>query len=271
MSDNLQPAMQMLVELGQKVQEFRYGKPCAEPGHIYYVANGEDGWERVEAEPQPRKHTTTSLETLVAIAKEQMASYQEPQDPEEPARGPVVFWVSRNGVVCLLDDQTRRDRVDFSLHLSKQMELLGQLEGRQNWMSQTDFVRLLRISLAGTLVSPELLTAVRRVKFRQAVSGERVVEHGKSSLGRSIESELTGSGILPEEVRLCVRIWDELPEMSTINCALEIDSATEKFFLVPLPGELELAIQRGEASVYARLEGYLETMENPPRLYLGKA
>jgi hypothetical protein len=122
---------------------------------------------------------------------------------------------------------------------------------------QKAFIKLLRIDLAGCLgPAGNLLDVVRQVKFKQHQSGEGVIQHGKASVGRAIQSELTGAGTIPEEATLDVPVFAGplARRRYRVDCAIEVDPATEKFQLIPFPGAVEAAICAAEKEVGVDLE-----------------
>ncbi len=232
-------------------------KPDAEPAHRYALAlhSGEVLW--FEAEPQPRQHKAGDIGTIAKLAATSSAK-------------PVV-WYSRKGVVLLCDDGTRRDQVRLDLRLHPQLVLLSELERTNCWHDQKAFIALLRIALNGLLPDTPLIESIRRLRFRKLDSGESIVQSNKASLGRTIESELTGSAPLPETVELEVPVFDLLSLAFTlpVSCALEIDPATEKFQLLPFPGQIESAIADAENMLGEELRILLSMNGEEVPLYFG--
>jgi hypothetical protein len=128
---------------------------------------------------------------------------------------------------------------------------------------------------ASSLHIGNLLGLVRQLRFRQLAESQGVIQHGKSSLGKAIEAELEGAGSLPDQVVLDVPVFQNVPLPSQrVLCALDIDAATEKLALIPLPGCLELALQEVERQIALRLsEGLLSEglAESQVPIYYGSA
>lgn len=248
-----------IAELAVRANSTTVVNLAAEPDHVYLLARPDGTADVRHAGPKPRRHVAGSLDTVVTLAKEHA----------ETSALSAVIWYSRKAIVCLLDDATRRDQVRFDLQCSKQIETLQVLEGIRKPFKQAELLSLLRVTFAKCLdQTGNLVEILRRIKFRQASAGESVVQHGKSSLGRSVEAELTGTGALPEYVTLHVPIWTNLVVgEQSVQCALEPDAATETFQLIPLPGEIENATQRAERVIYERL---LDAVGDAPiAVYLG--
>lgn len=210
-------------------------KVAEEPDHVYYLASPQGTVQRVEAEPEPRDHHVLDIPSLVRFV-EPFVGEQE-----------VEIWYHRARVVAILDSDIRRDQVNLCLEFSPQLQALRHLEGKATPHGQKEFVRLLRVTLAGCVPSG-LIDVVRHMKFRVNSSGEGVISHGKSSVGRTLEAQLTGEKEIPEEVNLEVPIWNgfQSHRKFRVPCAIEIDPAAEKISLTPLPGAIEEAVRLAE-------------------------
>ena len=216
-----------------------------EPSHCYWLALPGGKLQRVEAEPPPRQHRAGDLTALVEMVQRQARQI-------DGGDTGCVLWYSRSSVTLLLDDETRRDRLTLPLSLHPQLVKLQALEEKKPTFDQKGFVALLRIDLAGCLgPAGNLLDIVRKVQFKQRQDGNSTVAHGKASIGRSIESELTGAGIIPEECLLDVPVFHGPlgKRRYRIACAIEVDAANERFQLVPYPGSIEFVICEAEQDV----------------------
>jgi hypothetical protein len=138
-------------------------------------------------------------------------------------------------------------------------DLAVEAKGRPSY-KQADFVRLLRITFAGCLgPAGNLLEIVRKIQFRVNQAGRSEVQHGKASIGKSLEAELTGAGALPEEVVFQVPIFESgFQDLEMVGCALEVDPQTETFQLIPYPRSIEEALSVAEERLGAELTASLE-------------
>lgn len=240
----------------------------AEPEHVYFdLADGK--LSRREAAPRPRGHVAASLEVITDFARRFCVS----PDESEPAvtsegkpTGVPTIWYSRAGIVCLLDDFERRDRVTMPLALSKQMEILFQMENRRTGVKQPEFIRQLRIDFADALGKADgIVDLVRRVKFRVNSEAEVETRHVKTSVGRTLNAEITGAGQLPEEITLEPRIFASgFPIIrGRIVCALEVDPQLEQFYLTPTAGQMEQAMADAEDAIEGRIGELLGSIEVP--------
>lgn len=212
-----------------------------EPSHIYFMRDEEGRLVARQAEPTPRANTASSLTAIV----EMMGAGSEPVISEA--------WYSRDGVTLFLDAKTRRDRVTLPVSISPQMKKLIELQSSQPTFSQSAFLKLLRIDLYGCLGSAgNLVEIVRRVKFKATQQAEGAVGHGSVSLGRAITAEVTGTGTIPETVTLDVPVFANACFSNireAVVCAVEPNAETNTFQLIPLPGEIERAVARGEGEI----------------------
>jgi hypothetical protein len=212
-------------------------KPTAEPGHVYYLTGPNGSLTRVVAEPEPRHHVLLSLDSLLGLAQGLVGSC------------PVSLWYSRFGVTLVIDDRARRDLAQLELALSGPFRFLQELEAKGPWHSQADLVRLLRTTFHDALANcPALVEALKRVKFRVGKDTDVSVSGSRTSVSRSLEADVCGVAALPEYVTLDVPVWaNALPQVrGTVRCALSANAETERFQLLPLPGELERALEHAE-------------------------
>lgn len=252
----LKELVDYLFQLGRQSETLKVSHPEAEPSHVYYILDPHGMHHRVEADPKPRAHQASDLSAIIGFAV----------DCED---GKPEIWYSRKEVRVLLQRAKRRDYVTLPLRYSPQLLSLQSLEkGAAILFSQKDFIRLLRVCLAGC-VPPALIDALRQIKFRINQTGESEVRHTKASIGRSLEAELQGSGTIPEEIRLTVPIFDGflVQQPRFVTCAIEVDPQAEKFSLTPLPGQIEAAIGEVEHSIGELLrEGVAENSADSTRI-----
>lgn len=229
--------------------------PTEGPEHLMLVANEHGDLRTVEVPVHPRNHSAGDVDTVASWAK---------------LGSPAAVWYSRTGIIAVLDDTTRRDRVTLELEPHPQFETLRQLEAKPHYKQQAAFVRLLRIDLDGCQAAcPNLLDAVRVIQWGHVAGGEGAVQHGKASLGKSIKSELSGATAIPEVVTLSVPTfagslaWMRQP----VRCAIDIDAPGQGLQLLPLPGQLESALCGAEAELGKRLR---EGLGDDARVYYGQ-
>jgi len=220
-----------------------------EPGHRYAIAHADGKLEYREAEPQPRQHKAGDLTAIIDWAKK---SHGDTECDDEP-----IIWFSREAVTLFLHDGTRRDVVKLLLQFHPQLKTLQMCEAKPEWLDQKPFISFLRIKLADCIREDSegdvigLIETLRRIKFRKNEQGHSEIAHSKASIGRALECELTGVGVIPERIAVTVPIFAGPLHFLAhpVNCAIEVDAASEKFQLVPLPGEVENAVCLAEADI----------------------
>lgn len=256
----LQEAIEYLVGLGRDNMP-DVVKPDAEPSHIYYLRDGNGNLQRRIAEPAPIDHEPSDLQTLADLA------IRVQDDGENPE-----IWVHSGRVELIHERETQRDTSRIYLHQSKQINDLQNLEQKQPWYSQRDFIKLLRVNFRGCLSAhPTLIEIVRKVKFNISESGESEVRIGQSSLGKSINAQIHGTGDLPDEVTLSVPIFAnaELKYWGQVVCVLDADPNSKQFQLIPAPGSIENAVQSAMGAIHGELTAMLQGKEIP--IYLGRS
>lgn len=229
----LKEAIDAVAELAVANARVEIVRADSEPAHVYYLKHGDD-LTRMEADPAPRNHKIHDLASLARICKE----FADDEDQR------VALWYSRGGMRAFLDDEQREHggAVGLTLVPSRQMNLLLDWEKTVNWYKQDKLIQLLRIYF-GNMLSANLIEAFRRLKFRVAQSGEKVVEHGRTSIGKQLDAEITGTGTLPDEVTVHVPAFagNNLAIWVSVRCLVEIDAQAEQLAIVPEAGAVERA------------------------------
>ena len=230
----LKEALDFLTDQATKARGARVVQ-VPEPKHKYIVeaADGELEWH--ESDPEPRNHKARDLSAILAFAE---------------ANAESKIWYSRSGVVCVVDDKTRRDKVTLALSPSPQVEALRKMEQSREPIEQADLVLLLRTTFAGSVSPPNFLSIIKTLKFNRQEDGETEIDHGKASLGKNIKLGLTSGEKIPEEITFTVPIFaNAFFMMSPVRAAVHIDAAEETFTIIPLPLEIERAVIKAETMI----------------------
>jgi hypothetical protein len=210
-----------------------------EPPHVYYFRQPDGSYEKRTADAMPRKHVAADIGTLADIAGVH-------EDTAE-------IWYSRHGITLFLDNDERRNVVTMPLELSPQVRRLAELEQNKPAFQQGALIKELRITFAGCLgPAGNLVEVLRRVKFNATQDSDQTIQHGKSSLGKQITAQVTGTGVLPEDFALDVPVFTNARFghiRQAVQVAMEPDAGTCTFQLIPLPGKVEIAVSMGEAAV----------------------
>lgn len=238
--------VQELIKIGEDKASCILRDPSQSPTG-YWTRNKEGDLEWHETPPAPRAHKPATLESICRFAL----------DALESQKNNPVIWYAEQGITLLVNDANRFDRLTCQFTEHAHLKTLRHLEKRPQYM-QSEFIKLLRIDLAGTHSAyPDLLVGLRAVKLRQITQGAGDIQHSKQSISRSMEAELSGTKNIPENVNLYVQLLREFDCCACVNCAIEIDAVQERFYLIPLPGEIDTAmnavLKRVEEEIHSRI------------------
>lgn len=242
-------ALKFLASLGAENQAPRV-IDLKDPRALTFVAGGSVLSRDIP--PAPRAHALGSLEDLIAFAD---------RHATETSR---VFFDADQVTLVLDGDGHRLERGVLKLERSSVWHVVVELATKRagQWFEHKQFLRLLRVDLAGTLPPGVLYDRVKRVAFDNGVTVQASVTKNKTeSMGRSIMSHVTGEGEIPEEVTLEAPVYSTPGETEkhAIRCAVEVDPARGMFCLQPLPDEVSRVEALAVASIRERLEVLCKT------------
>lgn len=205
-----------------------------EPPGVYYVRGGDGALTKVKAETAPRSHKVDSIETIVAFA--------------DRFADKASVWLAFEGVKVLVDDDVRNESAHLPLRPSKPMETLANYDN-EGWkkypLTQAEFILLLRTTFARAGATGGLLATIRSLRFRSAVEASGNIQHGKSSVGKAIDQAVTGEKDIPETVVFDIPVFESgFLSLQKVEVAIDINLAGERFYLIPLPGEVAGAKER---------------------------
>lgn len=232
-----------------------------EPKHVYGVieseGEGKGKIHRVEAYPTPRAATGGSLQPFIPFAHDNPKS---------------EIWYNRNGITLYLDGTTRRDNLRLKLDYSDQLKFLINIHNLK--LSQKDLIITLRTVLAGA-ASIALRPIIERLKFNVDGEGHSNIAQGSASVGKKIEEKVTGVGAIPEEVTFTVPVFSN-PRFAfngPIQCCLDVDAHTQKFSVMPLANQIEIAVSNAEMelgeSIITAVNGSVKEGERLVPVYFG--
>jgi hypothetical protein len=207
-----------------------------EPAHVYYIRRPDGSLEQRVAAPPLRQHTAYSLTTVAAIAAVEAGE----------------VWYGLAGVV-LRHGTDLRDKTTLPVLLSDALrQLVAWREGKAA-LPQADLIRILRTTFFDSLsLAPTLIDVLRKIRFNSGTVVNAEVGHGKASIGKELMGEVTGTGAIPEYVRFNLPVFANAcfrPIRANVECALEPDASRGEFRVIPLPGEIEDAIDAGTTAV----------------------
>lgn len=228
----IQEALDYMHELGRNAKGAKLVEGVPSNGRsVLLEHNGQ--LVRQPIDPPMRKHTVSDLESLIQAHNEWAG--------DDAGLG--IVWVNENAITLVLDDLDRRDTVTLPLHKSQTYESIQRLVSSPK-INQADLIRLLRTTLRCVSDVAKLRLAVQSIKWKQAEEGQSVVEHGKSSLGRSVEMEVAGGGDLPEAIIAEFPPFINLFECPKINVPLDLEIGMDRTFAVrPLVDHLSAGVR----------------------------
>lgn len=256
----LKEALQYLVSLSDRAGTAKPLEGDADPRVRRYIING-----ALEEIPQPgprRQHKAQSLAAFVDYINK--AATAEPKPPAPP-----VVWYNATALVGILDDAGHRiERVELPLVMGAVFKRIIQLGAPgADWFEQKEFIRLLRIELAGALPPVSLLEKVRRVRFANSNNTVKEARHARESLGAEITSQIETESDLPELVTLSAPMYlnPGISFQASVACAVEVDPARGAFKLTPMPDEIDRAFKAGMEYLRGLLDVQLD--DAVPRYY----
>lgn len=181
--------------------------------------------------PAPRRHhKIRSLNDLTAALVDPVI-----------AAAPEVYF-SPKSITAVLDRNTRRDTITLEVEYSERWAEIERL-AKGVALSSKEAVHYLRHQMHGEEVA-EVLSGVRRIQFDRSSTGKRTVEHGRESLGRSVEEQVQNADKIPEYF-----VLHAFPARNqglrgievSVRIAVTIDFDNEKIVFRALADEVENA------------------------------
>jgi hypothetical protein len=172
--------------------------------------------EFIDVPPALRNHHVETLMDLTEYAK--------------TLGGNFTMWHNLNGVVLIIDDGDRRDRVTFNLVPSAAAARLAKIDEGASF-TQKDFIKLLRNEFRCT--EPQV-AIFRKINFKLIQSAEGEIARGKESMGRSIEQQVkTGVDALPEDIVVSIPLYNNAGETATydVRLLLDYDASTARILV----------------------------------------
>jgi hypothetical protein len=236
---------------------------------LVHTPGGGPGW--LDVPPPPMTARAWDISSVVRLCKEgRSPEFSSVVRLCKEGRSP-EFWYGPVGVVGYPDGEDRRVSVTFQLHETPQFVAIKGLgvQGHQH----KPFMKLLRTTLFGCL-EPSLVHLLKTVKFSANAVSASDIQRQKSSVGKSLTADLETERQLPEMVNLrveCVFQGVHLPV--GVGCALEVDPETTVFQLLPLPNQLDRAVESALDGLRVLLENEIkaefEEGSDLPPVYFG--
>jgi len=237
----------MLAEFLQKLTELteRAYKPVVVKEHglrrrMLLAANG--AVQSYDLPAPDRAHKLVGLDDLIAAINDKAIC---------PA--PEVYHYGAC-VDVLLDREERDQRVSMALRLSERFSILMQMRTAVG-LEPKAAIRFLRQSL-GDSAPVHVITALRQIDFTRTSAGKSHVEHGKESLGRSVEAAVQQADKVPEDFVVRVPVYTNPGAgafLVEVRVMLYLDLEGQQVVLQTMPDELEKAHQVAQARLHEAL------------------
>ncbi len=218
-----------------------------------YLVRGETGGTILQSaiKPPRRTHQPKSLEAIGAFATHNSL--------DEKASS----WFDRLGVMLFPVDVDREDVLAMSLSASPQLKEIISWEKAGPGGTQFDqkaIRRMLMVRMRGCLANADdILQTLASVRWAMNDQQEKTVLKGKSSLGKSLQTEFIGIENLPDYLTFNVPIWETgFVRFQQIEVALEPDEQTQSFRLIPVTGAIETAVCEAEVALGESLRTILD-------------
>lgn len=144
--------------------------------------------------PPKRAHKLLGLDDLLLALRDPIIAYA----PE--------VYVAGGRVCALLDRNERRSMVTIDLQETKRFQLCAQLQAQPRQFQPKDAVKMLRLELHGGN-HEHVIQALSRIDFTRNSAGKSHVEHGRETLGRSVEAAVQQADNVPKSFTVGVPLW----------------------------------------------------------------
>lgn len=158
-----------------------------------FIRHGDQLLEKATPPPK-RRHALAGFDDLVAALKDPDIA----PDPE--------VYLDKGGVTVLLDRSERRETVRVALAESTRLLICRTFEAQPKTMQPREAVKLLRLELHSGR-HDHVIQALSRIDFTRSSAGKSHVDHGKESMGRSVEAAVQQADSVPKDFEVAVPVW----------------------------------------------------------------
>jgi hypothetical protein len=147
-----------------------------------------------------------------------------------------VVYIGANQITYAFDFEDRRNAAVCPLKLSEPWKWLSV---SQSPMDQRALIRLLRITFDGCLSrDSNLISVVRKVKWKSTGEVEADLQRGKEALGKQILNEAAGVADFPDEFLVTANVFENVNQPVTVRVALDLLPDVQKFEVIPFPNQI---------------------------------
>jgi hypothetical protein len=170
---------------------------------------------------------------------------------EDMSPDPEIFH-NDCSITLVCDRNDRHEAMQMPLRYSSRWKVLNKLAQDQESMPARRLIQLLRFELSGSGIDG-VVAALRKIDFTRRSDGSSNVQHGRESLGRSVEAAVQQAENVPEtfDVTVPVILNHGLRDATTVSvqCGVHIDVHDETIMVRPLADELMSAQLRAQAAI----------------------
>lgn len=232
-----------------------------EPSHVYYLKRPDGENQRIEAKLSP---TSVELFTL-----EDFIRFVPHWRPEDKSKRQV--FCGRGLVECVIGANRDRNRVLLNLPFSAEFQKLMDLEAEREALTHREFMRLLRVTLAGCLERTDI-ALFEDLKTVASGGSESTQAVGRETVGKRMALELAAGGKnVPPELNVSAPVYRDLVDgdfKRMVTCAVDTNLSEGTFTLSPITGSVEAAVRETDALIREKLADGLAA---EAEVYAGRA
>lgn len=204
-----------------------------------YHAPGKSELTLLTLPQPPKRHSVDNLASLIELARDnpgvvwydfeqiQLVKSAEPNTPDRREGATLTFTPGR--AFGVLEEMAERGGTTFT---------------------QKDLIHFLRVQM-GPYCDGEalkLLAAAKNVKFRKQEDSEAIIEHGKASVGKSLQASLHNATNIPESITFLCDVYENpgCGYTALVRVAVDVDAEKGTFKLCPFGGEISNAYLRAQ-------------------------
>jgi hypothetical protein len=159
------------------------------------------------------------------------------------------LYVCEERIEAFLDGESALDWFILKLEKGERFEALGSgFRGSPKVLART-----LRRMLGGEEGIDRFIESIRKVDFTRTSSGKSHVEHGRESLGRSVEAEVRQAQDIPTEFNVTVPVFSNIgftvASRVTVTLLVELDLDEGEIAIFPAAEEIPSAKRRALSAV----------------------
>jgi hypothetical protein len=167
------------------------------------------------------------------------------------AHDPVELFVSEAGVQIVPLDGDRRSEVFVPFNISDRFVQLLRLDGKG--FTPREAVRFLRFALE--IGDHAVIDKLSKVSFSRKSDGTSTVDHGRESLGRSVEAAVAEASEIPKSFKYSLPVFTNpgFRHMASLEIGIYLDLDSELIRLIPSNDGLQMAKDAAVSSIIGEL------------------